>query len=209
MERRSNQEWLDGLREPVSEEILTELLQILVRGLRATLSSRVNQNLDLLVEDFVQEALIKILKSIETFRGESRFTTWAQKIAVHVAFTELRRRRWKDISLRDLTETADGDEYTPKILTDPSISPEQETIQNDIMDIVNDLIETELTEKQRTAIVAGMLHGMPLEAIAEKMDTNRNALYKLIHDARKRLKKRLIEKTGLSVDEVMNMFTTQ
>jgi RNA polymerase sigma-70 factor (ECF subfamily) len=177
--------------------------------LRATLSSRVNQNLELLVEDFVQEALIKILKSIETFRGESRFTTWAQKIAVHVAFTELRRRRWKDISLRDLTETADGDEYTPKILTDPSISPEQEAIQNDIMNIVNDLIETELTDKQRTAIVAGMLHGMPLEAIAEKLDTNRNALYKLIHDARKRLKKRLVEKTGLSVDEVMNMFTSQ
>jgi RNA polymerase sigma-70 factor (ECF subfamily) len=50
---------------------------------------------------------------------------------------------------------------------------------------------------------------MPLEAIAEKMDTNRNALYKLIHDARKRLKKRLVEKTGLSVDEVMNMFTSQ
>jgi RNA polymerase sigma-70 factor (ECF subfamily) len=209
LELRTNKEWIDGLREPVSEELLIELRQILVRGLRATLSSRVNQNLELLVEDFVQEALIKILKSIETFRGESRFTTWAQKIAVHVAFTELRRRRWKDISLRDLTETADGDEYTPKILTDPSISPEQETIQNDIMDIVNDLIETELTDKQRTAIIASMLHGLPLEAIAEKMDTNRNALYKLIHDARKRLKKRLVEKTGLSVDEVMNMFTSQ
>jgi len=200
---------MDALREPISEEALIDLRQLLVRGLRATLSSRVNQNLDLLVEDFVQEAIIKVLKSLETFRGESKFTTWAQKIAVHVAFTELRRRRWKDISLRDLTETADGDEYTPKILTDPSISPEQETIQNDILSIVYDLIETELTEKQKIAIKAGMIHGMPLEAIAEKLDTNRNALYKLIHDARKRLKKRLVEKTGLSVDEVMNMFTTQ
>ena len=209
MEPRTNPEWMDALREPISEEALIDLRQLLVRGLRATLSSRVNQNLDLLVEDFVQEAIIKVLKSLETFRGESKFTTWAQKIAVHVAFTELRRRRWKDISLRDLTETADGDEYTPKILTDPSISPEQETIQNDILSIVYDLIETELTEKQKIAIKAGMIHGMPLEAIAEKLDTNRNALYKLIHDARKRLKKRLVEKTGLSVDEVMNMFTTQ
>lgn len=209
MEPRTNQEWMEDLREPISEEALTDLRQLLVRGLRATLSSRVNQNLDLLVEDFVQEAIIKVLKSLETFRGESKFTTWAQKIAVHVAFTELRRRRWKDISLRDLTETADGDEYTPKILTDPKISPEQETIQNDIFSIVDDLIETELTEKQKMAIKAGMIHGMPLEAIAQKLDTNRNALYKLIHDARKRLKKRLIEKTGLSVDEVMNMFSTQ
>jgi RNA polymerase sigma-70 factor (ECF subfamily) len=200
---------MEDLREPISEEALIELRQILIRGLRATLSSRVNQNLDLLVEDFVQEAIIKILKSLETFRGESKFTTWAQKIAVHVAFTELRRRRWKDISLQDIIETPDGDEYTPVILTDPAISPEQETIQNDIFSIVNDLIETELTEKQQTAIKAGMLHGMPLEAIAQKMGTNRNALYKLIHDARKRLKQRLVEKTGLSVDEVMDMFTSQ
>ncbi len=209
MEPRTNQEWMEDLREPISEEALIELRQILIRGLRATLSSRVNQNLDLLVEDFVQEAIIKILKSLETFRGESKFTTWAQKIAVHVAFTELRRRRWKDISLQDIIETPDGDEYTPVILTDPAISPEQETIQNDIFSIVNDLIETELTEKQQTAIKAGMLHGMPLEAIAQKMGTNRNALYKLIHDARKRLKQRLVEKTGLSVDEVMDMFTSQ
>jgi RNA polymerase sigma-70 factor (ECF subfamily) len=200
---------MEDLRDPISEEALTELRQILIRGLRATLSSRVNQNLDMLVEDFVQEAIIKILKSLETFRGESRFTTWAQKIAVHVAFTELRRRRWKDISLQDIIETPDGDEYTPVILTDPAISPEQEIIQNDIFEIVNDLIENELTEKQQTAIKAGMLHGMPLEAIAEKMGTNRNALYKLIHDARKRLKQRLVEKTGLSVAEVMDMFTKQ
>lgn len=209
MEPRTNQEWMEDLRDPISEEALTELRQILIRGLRATLSSRVNQNLDMLVEDFVQEAIIKILKSLETFRGESRFTTWAQKIAVHVAFTELRRRRWKDISLQDIIETPDGDEYTPVILTDPAISPEQEIIQNDIFEIVNDLIENELTEKQQTAIKAGMLHGMPLEAIAEKMGTNRNALYKLIHDARKRLKQRLVEKTGLSVAEVMDMFTKQ
>jgi len=200
---------MEDLRDPISEEALTELRQILIRGLRATLSSRVNQNLDMLVEDFVQEAIIKILKSLETFRGESRLTTWAQKIAVHVAFTELRRRRWKDISLQDIIETPDGDEYTPVILTDPAISPEQETIQNDIFAIVHDLIETELTEKQQTAIKAGMLHGMPLEAIAEKMGTNRNALYKLIHDARKRLKQRLVEKTGLSVDEVMAIFSKQ
>ncbi|MDH5507620.1 MAG: sigma-70 family RNA polymerase sigma factor, partial [Anaerolineae bacterium] len=136
MIQRTNEEWIQELRQPVSEEALTDLRSILVRGLRATLASRINTDLDANVEDFVQEALLKILKSLETFRGESRFTTWAQKIAIHVAFTEMRRRRWKDISLQDIVETDSGDEYTPAILTDPAITPEQEVTQQSVLDIV-------------------------------------------------------------------------
>jgi RNA polymerase sigma-70 factor (ECF subfamily) len=143
---------------------------------------------------------------VDTFRGESRFTTWAQKIAIHVAFTELRRRRWKDVSLQDMIETPDGEEYTPVILTDPSASPERETTQNDLMQIVYELIETELTERQRTAIVAVLQGGAPLGEVAERMGTNRNALYKLIHDARKRLVESLNQKTGLTAQEVMALF---
>lgn len=206
LEQRTNQEWIEALRDPIDEYALTDLRNLLIRGLGASLSSRVNKNLDMLVEDFAQEAIIKILKSIDTFRGESKLTTWAQKIAIHVAFTELRRRRWKNISLRDLTENADGDEFTPAILTDPANTPEQDTVQNDILDIVNELIDTELTEKQRSAMIAAVFHGMPLDALANKMDTNRNALYKLIHDARVRLKSRLLEKTGLTLDEIMDTF---
>jgi RNA polymerase sigma-70 factor (ECF subfamily) len=194
------------LSDPVSSEALEDLRAILLRGLRASLSGRIQTDLDAITEDFVQEALLKILKSIETFRGESRFTTWAQKIAIHVAFTELRRRRWKDVSLQDMIETPDGEEYTPLILTDPSASPERETTQNDIMDIVYELIETELTERQRTAIIAVLQGGAPLGEVAERMGTNRNALYKLIHDARKRLQESLYKKAGLTAQEVMALF---
>jgi RNA polymerase sigma-70 factor (ECF subfamily) len=194
------------LSDPVSSETLEDLRAILLRGLRASLSSRIQTDLDAITEDFVQEALLKILKSVDTFRGESRFTTWAQKIAIHVAFTELRRRRWKDVSLQDMIETPDGEEYTPLILTDPSASPERETTQNDIMDIVYELIETELTERQRTAIVAVLQGGAPLGEVAERMGTNRNALYKLIHDARKRLQESLYKRAGLTAQEVMAMF---
>src|SRR3990170_8448976 len=110
---RTNQDWLQALREPASPEALEDLRAVLMRGLRAALAARVNGDVDALAEDFAQEALLKILASLETFRGESRFTTWAQRIAVHVAFSELRRRRWKDVPLQTLIETAEGGEYRP------------------------------------------------------------------------------------------------
>lgn len=206
MVQRTNEEWLTALRDPIEDEALIELRVILLRGLRGSLAGRVKDDLNQLTEDFAQDALLKILKNLETFRGESKFTTWAQKIAIHVAFTELRRRRWKDISLQDIIETPEGDEYTPKILTDPSISPEEETTQHDILDIVFNLIDTELTERQRTAMLAVVQGGMPLEEVAQRMGTNRNALYKLLHDARKRLQVKLEEKAGMTAQEVMEMF---
>lgn len=206
MSRRTNEEWLEQLDDPVDDEALEDLREILLRGLRASLSNRINTDLDAITEDFVQDALLKILKSLHTFRGESRFTTWAQKIAIHVAYTELRRRRWRDISLRDIVETPDGDEYTPAILTDPSSTPEREASQNDMLELVYNMIDTDLTDRQRTAMVAILQGGMPIDEVARKMDTNRNALYKLIHDARKRLQQSLFEKTGLSAQEVLAMF---
>jgi RNA polymerase sigma-70 factor (ECF subfamily) len=204
--QRSNEEWLSELRAPVSDEAVSDLRLILLRGLRAALSSRVDSDLDALTEDFTQDALLKILDSLESFRGESRFTTWAQKIAIHVAFSELRRRRWKDISLQTLIETPDGDEYTPAILTDPGVSPEQEATQHDVMHIVQNLIDEELTDRQRTAMLAMVQGNMPISEIAHKMDTNPNALYKLLHDARKRLQEKLEEKAGLSAQEIMVLF---
>ena len=206
MVQRTNEEWVEALSDPVSEDALTDLRNILLRGLRASLSNRVKTDLDAITEDFAQEALIKIIKSVGAFRGESRFTTWAQKIAIHVAFTELRRRRWKDISLQDIVETPEGDEYTPAILTDPSTSPELETTQHDIMAIVAELIETELTERQRTAMMAVLQGGMPMEEVALRLGTNRNALYKLIHDARRRLQLKLKEKAGFTAQEIMSLF---
>lgn len=202
----SNEEWVAALRPPVSDEALHELRALLIRGLRTTLASRVDQDLEALTEDFAQEALLKILDNLETFRGESRFTTWAQKIAIHVAFTELRRRRWKDVSLQSLLETPEGDEITPAFLSDPGPSPETDATQSDLMAIVMELIDTELTERQKTALIAVMHGGMPLDEVARRMDTNRNALYKLIHDARQRLHKSLVESAGITPAELLASF---
>ena len=103
MVERTNEEWLAALRGPEQEEALADLRTFLVRGLGYALANRSDVD-DQVREDFAQEALLKILNGLDTFRGESRFTTWAQKIAVNVAFTELRRRRWQDTSLEAITE---------------------------------------------------------------------------------------------------------
>jgi RNA polymerase sigma-70 factor (ECF subfamily) len=204
--QRSNEEWLEALRDPPSAEALNDLRSILVRGLRAGLANRVKTDLDTISEDFAQEALLKILDNLDSFRGESRFTTWSQKIAINVAFTELRRRRWKDISLQTIIETPEGDEYTPAILTDPGADPELEATQRSIFEIVERLIEEELTERQRTAMLAILRGGMPMQEVARQMGTNRNALYKLIYDARQRLQKRLSETAGLTPQEILTLF---
>jgi RNA polymerase sigma-70 factor (ECF subfamily) len=208
MQDRNNAEWVEALSGPSPNDAIEDLRAILVRGLRFALSSRVQGDLDMLVEDFVQDALVRILDKLDTFRGESRFTTWAQKIAVRVAFSELRRQRWKDISLQDLIPAEnDSGDFIPSVLSDPGPTPEEQTTQQTMIDMVMRLIREELTDRQRQVIMAVMVGGMPLEEVARRMDTNRNALYKLIHDARKRLQNRM-EKEGVTPDEVLAVFET-
>ncbi|MBL7163564.1 MAG: sigma-70 family RNA polymerase sigma factor [Anaerolineales bacterium] len=125
-----------------------------MRGLSYSLSSRTRGDIDALIEDFVQDALIKILANLDTFRGESKLTTWAQKIAIRVAFTELRRKRWQDAALEDLLPKDSGPDFTPAILTDTEASPEQLTSQQMIIETVMRVIKENLTERQHNAMMA-------------------------------------------------------
>lgn len=202
---RDNQAWLADLRAS-SPEAIADLRAALLRGLRAALAGRVDGDLEAISEDFVQEALLKVISSLDSFRGESRFLTWAQKIAIHVALSDLRRKRWKDISLQEFTETPEGEEYTPALLTDPAASPEQEAARQELLRHVERLIFEELTERQRTAMLAILQDGIPLQVVAERMDTNPNALYKLLHDARQRMRQRLEEQAGFSPQEALALF---
>jgi RNA polymerase sigma-70 factor, ECF subfamily len=203
MVERTNHEWLDDLRGPDREEALADLRAFLVRGLGYSLANRSDVD-GVLIEDFAQDALLKILDNLDTFRGESRFTTWAQKIAVRVALTELRRHRWRDLSLEAITEPQ-GLDFVPGFLVDPKASPGQQAVQRLFLESLQRLMATELTDKQRQAMVAVRIQGIPLEEVARRMDTNRNALYKLLHDARQRLKSRM-EAEGLSPEDVLEAF---
>lgn len=205
---RNNEEWLSDLSGEQQSQALEDLRQILSNGLYYALSGRVDSaQLDALVEDSVQEALLKILDNLHTFEGRSKFTTWTHKIAVRVALTELRRQRWKDVSLQDLLPDDYGIDYTPAVLTDPAPNPEELVTQTSVMEFVSRLLETELTERQRQAMLAVMVQGMPLEEVARRMDSNRNAMYKLLHDARQKLKKRLAT-DGISPEDLLAVFDT-
>jgi RNA polymerase sigma-70 factor (ECF subfamily) len=200
VKERSNDQWLAELRGSEKGTALADLRVVLLRGLRAALRGRTS-GVGLSVEDCVQEALIKILDNLDSFRGESRFTVWAQKIAVRAAFAEMRRRKWRDVSLEEAILRHEEIENAP---ADPLADPERAATQRAIMGQFRRFIDEELTDRQRKALLAA-LGEMPLEEIAQRMGTNRNALYKLLHDARKRLKRRMTAES-LSLQDVLIAF---
>ncbi len=189
------------LRGANPDEALGDLYDLLVRGLRAALGSY-GGGVDAYVEDFAQEALLRITGNLDSFRGESRFTTWAQKIAMNVALTELKRRRWRDVSLQDLFARREAADSGPE---DTQLTPEQLAYQNTVLGELHRMVDEELTDRQREAVVAVILEGMPISEVARRMGTNQNALYKLLHDARRKLKRRM-EAAGLSPQEVLAAF---
>jgi RNA polymerase sigma-70 factor (ECF subfamily) len=148
--------------------------------------------------------LLRVLDRLETFEGRSKLTTWAQKIAVRIALTELRRKRWEDISLEELVEEGQTLERLG-MMADDAPGPEEHVEQLDLVQRVMRIINEELTDRQRTAMTAIAIRGMPISEVAERMDTNRNALYKLMHDARVRLKRRMALE-GISPEMVMESF---
>jgi RNA polymerase sigma-70 factor, ECF subfamily len=198
---RSNEQWLAALHGPKKDKALADLRIVLVRGMRAALRGYTS-GVESLAEDFVQEALIKILDNLDSFRGESHFTTWAHKICVRTAFAEMRRRKWRDVSLE---EASLGRKESASMPVDSLADTERTVSQRMIMAAFRRFIDEELTDKQRRALLAA-LDGMHLEEVARRMGTNRNALYKLLHDARKRLKRRMVAE-GLSPQEVLGAFS--
>jgi RNA polymerase sigma-70 factor (ECF subfamily) len=201
MRERTNEQWLADLRGVNPDEALADLYDLLVRGLRAALRGY-GGGVDANVEDFVQEALIRITGNLDSFRGESRFTTWALKIAMNVALTELKRRRWRDVSLQDLLARHEANDSGP---SDTQLTPEQLALQNTLLGDLRRMVDEELTDRQREAVVAVILEGMPISEVARRMGTSQNALYKLLHDARRRLKRRM-EAAGLAPQEVLATF---
>jgi RNA polymerase sigma-70 factor (ECF subfamily) len=136
------------------------------------------------------DAMLAILGKLGTYRGESRFSTWAYKFALLEAAVKLRRRAWqgREVPLEpeDWSRIAEGGE-----------TPVAAAEQNELLDAVGDAIDSELTAHQREVLVAVALNGVPIDVLAERLNTTRGALYKTIHDARKKLRGHL-SKAGLA-----------
>ena len=192
---RTNDEWLAALAGDGREltAALEDLRPVLHQALRVTVGPRVDRGADALVDDLVQDALLQVRDRAGQFRGDARFTTWAQRVAVNLAFSELRRKRWEDVPLDALV--AD-----PPQAPEPGADAVME--QAEAVGLVRRLVRDELTERQSTALQA-VLAGMPMDEVARRLDTNRNALYKLLHDARLRLR-RAFEERGLGPEDLLD-----
>ncbi len=200
---RNNEAWLAHLSCTGNEQkqALSDLRNALIRGLKYSLSGR--QSVDeSFIEDAVQDALLLILERLNQFEGRSQFLTWATSIAIHVAMSRLRRKHWKDISLDKLIADTD---FSLESVSDNNSGPESDMQRKALLVKLHKLIQEELTEKQRHVLVAE-LRGMPQEEIARHLGSNRNAIYKLAHDARKRLKRGL-EAAGYEATDISAAFT--
>ncbi len=163
-----------------------------VRRRRATLGGQVSQQeLEDLATQATGDAVVAILGKLDSFRGESRFTTWAYKFVLLEASVKCRRRAWHQ---REVTL---GDEDWP-VAVDQGPSSHALAEQRELLDAVRGAVDTQLTPHQRRVFVALALDGVPIDVLAERLRTTRGALYKTLHDARRKLRAE-IERAGLDL----------
>ena len=137
--------------------------------------------LDELAEEAADDAAISVLRRLDDFRGESSFRTWAYKFALLEASVKVRRRAWRD---REVTLEPEHWES----LAHAGPGPDDDAENAALLAAVRDGIRTALTPRQRQVLVAAVLDGVPIDVLADRLGSNRNALYKVLHDARRRLR---------------------
>jgi RNA polymerase sigma-70 factor (ECF subfamily) len=164
-----------------------------LRRRRDTLLDVRTDELDDLACQAADDALAAILAKLDTFRGASRFTTWAYKFVLLEAGVRARRRAWhgREVMLED-------DSW--RRLADRGPSAQQTLEEAEMLRAIAAAIEHELTEHQRGVFVALALDGVPIDVLAERLGSTRGALYKTLHDARRKLRRALTD-AGYPLDD--------
>jgi RNA polymerase sigma-70 factor (ECF subfamily) len=188
-----SQAWLDDLRARGRrhEAAVARLRELLVRAARFEIARRRpalphlrGGELAEIAEEAADDAAVSVLARLDDFRGASRFTTWAYKFALLEAAVKLRRRAWQG---RELPLEPESWTLVPSREPGPAETAEQGAL----LAAIQEGIETALTPRQRTVLVALALNGVPIDVLAERLDTTRGALYKTVHDARQKLRTHL------------------
>ncbi len=215
---RSNQNWLNDLTAGglVQEEAIADLRQILLQAALYFFSRNLNDFGGLgrdeilqRAEDCAQDALIAVMNHLHDFRGDSKFSTWAYKFAINISLVAARRERWKGVSLDELSEV--GDETLAEWLTrdkSEAAAPEESAMQDELRSIIRGVIEHDLTEKQRQVLRLIVFNEVPMDEVVRHLGSNRNSIYKLLHDARIKIKNGLL-KQGFDVGETLELFGSQ
>jgi RNA polymerase sigma-70 factor, ECF subfamily len=194
--------WLERLQEGGRDRdaALAELRELLLRAARfevgrrcATLTQIRGGDQEDLAQQSAGDAMVAILSKLDDFRGESKFTTWAYKFALYEAAARIRKLAWQGRELP--LEPADW----PQV-PDPGPAPQSEVEMQDLLAAIRQEIETSLTPRQRQVLVALALNEVPIDVLAERLGSTRGALYKTLHDARRKLRAALADR-GLIIDE--------
>ena len=197
--------WLERLSAtgPERNAAVTQLHALLLQAARFEVTRRCaasahlrGGDLDDLAQQSADDALVTILGKLGDFRGESRFTTWAYKFALYETAATVRKRAWQG---REIPLAA---EAWP-LIADHRLSPEQGAETAELLRAVQEGIEQELSPHQREVLVAIALNDVPIDVLAERLNTTRGALYKTVHDARQKLRAALATR-GLSIEERRN-----
>ena len=184
--------WLTALRAegPEREEAARKLHAMLLRATRFQLARRAarpllrGESVDDVATEAASDALLAVLAHLDEFRGESRFTTWAYKFAIFHASRVLRRRMWKTREL-----PLDSDDWTPPELS--AAAPDEVLGDLEWLHVLRHAIDELLSDRQRIVFVAVALNGVPIDVMAVRLDTTRGAVYKILHDARRKLRAQL------------------
>jgi RNA polymerase sigma-70 factor, ECF subfamily len=175
------------------ERAVRELHDLLLRAARFEIARRRGSLPHLRGDDFddlahqsADDALVAILAKLDDYRGESRFTTWAYKFALLEAAVKLRRRAWQGREL-----PLEPEQWT--VIAAGDSSPSADAEQRELLARIREAMDAELTPHQREVLVAVALNGVPIDVLAERLSTTRGALYKTVHDARKKLRHHLAE----------------
>ena len=196
-----SREWLRDLRSDgrVRDQTVARLHALLLRAARLecarrrpTLPHLRGNDLDDIANQAADDALVSVLARLDDFRGASRFTTWVYKFALLEAAVKLRKRAWQGREVPLEPETWG-------LFTSAGIEPDEEAEQSELLTTLQQAIADVLTPHQRRVLVALALNGVPIDVLAERLSTTRGALYKTLHDARRKLRKHL-EERGLSLD---------
>jgi RNA polymerase sigma-70 factor (ECF subfamily) len=180
-------------------ELLLRAARFEVARRRPTLPHLRGDELDDIALEAADDALMSVLRRLDDFEGRSRFTTWVYKFALLEAAVKLRKRAWQDREVPLEPESW-------ALFSSPALGPEAEAEQGELLVTLQRAIGEILTPHQRQVLVALALNGVPIDVLADRLDTTRGALYKTLHDARRKLQRHL-EECGLSVETLLEETT--
>jgi RNA polymerase sigma-70 factor, ECF subfamily len=197
-----SRQWLLQLRAEgaTRDDAIARLHSLLLRAARFEVARRRpalpnvrGDELDDIANEAADDALVSVLRRLDDFRGAGRFTTWVYKFALLESAVKLRKRAWQG---REVPLEPEG----WGLFSSAGLEPDAEAEQSELVATLQNAIAELLTPHQRRVLVALALNGVPIEVLAERLNTNRGALYKTLHDARRKLRKHLDER-GLALDD--------